>query len=185
MRQRGRKSSDNLQMISVQGRPSKLEPPAYLTAPERELFEELIAGSAPEHFRVTDLPVLVSLVQCTLLARSVGRDPDQIAGFEKVARLQAALATKLRLTPQSRYDPKTIGRQQLLPVGPVPWGEHKGTRRMVWPRLADSSAWWGGSTRSGVCWHRARKRRRRPVRTGRSPASLRSFLRRCARCEPR
>jgi|SoiMethySBSTD1v2_1073268.scaffolds.fasta_scaffold1440016_1 hypothetical protein len=125
MRQRGRRSSEHLEMIAVHGRPSKLEPPAYLTDPERELFEELIAGSAPEHFRVTDLPVLVSLVQCTLLARSVGRDPDQIAGFEKAARLQATLATKLRLTPQSRYDPKNIGRQQLLPAGPMPWETHK------------------------------------------------------------
>jgi hypothetical protein len=71
MRQRGRKSSEHLAMIAVDGRP------AYLTPPELELFEELIAGCAPHHFRPSDLPVLVSLVQATLLARSAGMIPTR------------------------------------------------------------------------------------------------------------
>jgi len=35
-------------------------------------------------------------------------------------RLQISLATKLRITPQSRYDPKTIARHQPHD-GPAPW----------------------------------------------------------------
>jgi hypothetical protein len=34
--------------------------------------------------------------------------------------VQATLATKLRLTPQARCDPKTIGRQQQRGY-PAPW----------------------------------------------------------------
>jgi hypothetical protein len=126
LRQRGRKSSGHPEMIAVDGRSSRLEPPSYLTRPETELFEELVAACSADHFRISDLPVLVSLVQATLLARSAGRDPAMVAEFDRVARLQATLATKLRLTPQSRTDPKNIGRQQLLPTGPMPWETHRG-----------------------------------------------------------
>src|SRR5262245_13667312 len=112
-------------MIAVDGRPSKLEPPSYLTAPEIELFEELVAACAADHFRQSDLPMLASFVQATLLARSAGRDPAMVAEFDRLARLQATLATKLRLTVQSRSDPKNIGRQQLLPMGPMPWETHR------------------------------------------------------------
>jgi hypothetical protein len=112
-------------MIAVDGRPSKLEPPSYLTPPEIELFEELVNACSADHFRSSDMPVLVSLVQATLLARNTGRDPDKVAEFDRLARLQATLATKLRLTVQSRSDPKNIGRQQLLPMGPMPWETHR------------------------------------------------------------
>jgi hypothetical protein len=50
-----------------------------------------------------------------------------VAEFDRAARLQALLATKLRLTVQSRTDPKNIGRQRLLPPGPLPWEADKGT----------------------------------------------------------
>jgi hypothetical protein len=49
----------------------------------------------------------VSYVQATLMARQTVRDPEQVATWDKAVRLQAMLATRLRLTPQSRSDPKT------------------------------------------------------------------------------
>jgi hypothetical protein len=119
MRQRGRKSA-NLAVLNVDGSASKLEPPPNLSDDERTLFAELIDTTNARHFRPTDLPLQTSFIQATLLARSTARDPGKVATWEKAVRLQATLATRLRLSPQSRTDPKTIGRQQARPFKP-PW----------------------------------------------------------------
>ena len=47
-------------------------------------------------------------------------DPDQITTFEKAVKLQAVLATRLRLAPQARTDPKTIARHAPS-LEPKPW----------------------------------------------------------------
>jgi len=44
-----------------------------------------------------------------------------LALWEKATRMQATLATRLRLSPQARTDPKTIGRQMPQRIGPPPW----------------------------------------------------------------
>ncbi len=120
MRQRGRKSADQLS-INVSGTPPRLTAPSGLNAKERELFKELVSASEPDHFRETDIPLLVSLAQATLLAHKLGRNPNQVVGWEKACRVQAMLATKLRMTPQSRTDPKTIARMRPNDVGIAPW----------------------------------------------------------------
>jgi hypothetical protein len=120
MRQRGRKSAANLVTLRVDGAPPRPHPPAYLQDDERMLFTELVAACDARHFVESDLPLLVSYVQATLLSRSTARDPDKIAIWEKATRMQATLATRLRLAPQSRTDPKTIARG-LQRLGPQPW----------------------------------------------------------------
>jgi hypothetical protein len=65
--------------------------------------------------------LLVAYVQATLLGRKMARNPSNVAVWEKAVRVQLALAARLRLAPQSRVDPKTIGRQQQQRVGPAPW----------------------------------------------------------------
>jgi hypothetical protein len=118
MRQRGRKSADRL-AINVNGDPPRLNPPSGLNPKECKLFEQLIAAADPRHFRESDSPLLVSLVQATLMAHKLGRDPSKVAEWEKATRVQAMLATKLRMTPQARTDPKVIARMQQN--GIVPW----------------------------------------------------------------
>ena len=120
MRQRGRKSAANLATFRVDGAPPRPHPPAYLQDDERTLFTELVAACDARHFVESDLPLLVSYVQATLLSRATARDPKMIAVWEKATRMQATLATRLRLAPQSRTDPKTIARG-LQRVGPQPW----------------------------------------------------------------
>jgi hypothetical protein len=44
-----------------------------------------------------------------------------LALWEKATRMQATLATRLRLSPQARTDPKTIGRQMPQRIDPPPW----------------------------------------------------------------
>jgi hypothetical protein len=69
------------------------------------LFRKLIADCAPDHFVPSDRPLLVSYVQATLLARraakSMTTDASFAAAFEKAVKIQAMLATRLRLAPQS------------------------------------------------------------------------------------
>lgn len=106
-----RKSAE-AKMFSVDGSPPRLTAPAGLKSAERKLFEEIANAVAAKHFQPADTSLIVSYVQATLLAHSTAGKPLQVAVFEKACRLQMALATKLRLTPQSRTDPKTQGRMQ-------------------------------------------------------------------------
>ena len=110
-----------------------IAPPADLSRAERALFDELVGSSDPQHFVPSDMPLLVSFVQATLLARSLAStaakpskpDPTVIGSWEKVTRVMAMLATRLRLAPQARNDPKTVGvrqRNAALSVKP-PWAD--------------------------------------------------------------
>jgi hypothetical protein len=113
MRQRGRRSAEALAISRIDGKPPRLTAPAGLNAKERALFEQLVNAADPQHFRRTDIPVLIGFVQASLLSRKLGRDSD-------ATRTMASLATRLRLTPASRTDPKTIARQR-LPAAIGPW----------------------------------------------------------------
>jgi hypothetical protein len=124
MRQRGRKSAVALGTLRVDGEPARLDPPTHLNDGERALFVELVDACNPRHFVPSDLPLLVSYVQATLLSRhaiaDAAKEPGALAIWEKATRMQATLATRLRLSPQARLDPKTVGRQE-LPLARPPW----------------------------------------------------------------
>lgn len=59
MRQRGRKSAEALAVRSVIGKGPRLEPPASLSEAERSVFVGLVTACDPDHFRASDLPLLV------------------------------------------------------------------------------------------------------------------------------
>src|SRR5215475_14354867 len=105
MRKRGRKSADELAVINVNGDPPRLDPPVTLTDPERALFVEIVEACSPKHFVPSDLPILVSFIQSTLLSRQAikeaAKDGKAVAIWEKATRMQATLATRLRLSPQA------------------------------------------------------------------------------------
>ena len=106
MRQRGRQPADVVAFPAVDGLPSRLKPPETLRKDERAILMQVIDACDPRHFSEADLPLLVSLAQATALAHRAARSPDKAAVWEKAVRLQMALATKLRLTPQTRMDRK-------------------------------------------------------------------------------
>src|SRR5262245_30201939 len=124
MRNRGRKSGDELATPSVNGEPPRLDPPPNLTGDERSLFVEIVKTCPARQFVPSDLLLLVTFVQATLLSRQAvtkaAQDPAMLTLWEKATRMQATLATRLRLAPQSRVDPKTLARHQPLPFG-KPW----------------------------------------------------------------
>ena len=118
-KQPGRKSADT-RSLEMDDSPPPLEPPAYLNAAERELFKELIASISTRAFVPSDMSLLVSFVQATLLCRKTAGNPEQIAVWSQAVKMQAVLATKLRLAPQSRLDRKVAGRMQAYRA-PDPW----------------------------------------------------------------
>jgi hypothetical protein len=111
MTQRGRKSAASLVGPPVTGKPPRITAPSSLSIAEQTLFNELTGACDSSHFRKSDLPLLISYVQATRIAQAAAQAPETIAIWEKATRLQATLATRLRLSPQSRIDPKTLGRQ--------------------------------------------------------------------------
>jgi hypothetical protein len=110
MLQRGRKSSA-LSVISIESVP-RLRPPAGLTKAEDAVFRQTVAACAADHFTASDAPLLVAYCQAVLLVRSTFKDIEvQFHTWQQAARTLAMLATKLRLCPHSRSDPKTITRR--------------------------------------------------------------------------
>jgi hypothetical protein len=120
MNQRGRKSAASLAVVDVTGAPPRLEPPADLSDEERALFTELVNACSPKHFVESDKPLLISFIQATILARASAGKAMLIGTWEKAVKVQALLATRLRLAPQARLDPQTVGRFKLS-SGPKPW----------------------------------------------------------------
>jgi hypothetical protein len=95
------------------------------------VFVDLVAASDPEHFRSSDVPLLVRYVESIVLADRAalelrkgavvkGKTSPWLAIQREAIKAMVALSMRLRLSPQSRIDPKTLGRQQLR-AGPAPW----------------------------------------------------------------
>lgn len=117
MGQRGKKSTAEIVTLNVGSMPPRLLPPSDLSVDERRLFVEVVSAVDPRHFVKSDLSLLISYVQSTLLSRhayktaKLAKNPNMLLVWEKATRMQATLATRLRLAPQARADPKTVGRQ--------------------------------------------------------------------------
>jgi phage terminase small subunit len=121
MKQRGRKSIASLHTISVDGMPSRLEPPDHLSADERQRFIEIVSNCDARHFRPSDTTLLVRFVEADALAERAakelrkqpvidGKPSPWLAVQEKNVRALVSLAMRLRLSPQSRIDSPALGR---------------------------------------------------------------------------
>jgi phage terminase small subunit len=124
-----RKSAASLSVVpNVDGQPNRIRPRADVPASLRQIINDLVASVPPEHFRSGDAALLEQYAQAIALARQAyaelekkgpvinGRASPWIAVLEKTHRSAVALAARLRLSPQSRIDPKTVGRK----AGPPP-----------------------------------------------------------------
>ena len=139
MRQRGRKSGAGLGILQVDGKPNRLNPPPSLSAAERAIFFDVVAACDRDHFRPSDLPLVVRYVEAAALgdqaaaqlrlgAVITGKPSPWITVQEKAVRAMVALSMRLRLSPQSRIDAKTLGRQEVR-QGPAPWEYGDNARR--------------------------------------------------------
>lgn len=115
MLQRGRKSAAAFSVVSPVERLPGLTPPAGLSEGEASLFRTIVAQAGAHHFVDTDTPLLVAYVQSVLLTRwafkALGEEAMAFQTWQQAARTLATLATKLRLCPHSRSDPKTVARR--------------------------------------------------------------------------
>lgn len=135
MTPRGRKSAAALAIVASNPLPQRMAPPAYLTAAQRDLWLDVVNTKPAEWFGPDSAPLLVEFVRavetCNLLAGPVARamaegDPAEIQKILKVrdveAKRAADLATKLRLTQQSRYTPQAAATANKRAQGAAkPW----------------------------------------------------------------
>lgn len=103
----------------------RLEPPPDLGKSETALFRDLVAACAPQHFRRSDLPLLARYCEAVILAETAarelreggpvtnGRASPWLTVQEKAVRAVVALSMRLRLSPQSRLDPKSAARESV------------------------------------------------------------------------
>jgi phage terminase small subunit len=109
-----------------------LRAPESLSETERAIFAAVVKACEAKHFRQSDLPLLCRFCELTALADQAaselrqhgavinGRASPWIVVQEKCVRGLVALSMRLRLSPQSRIDPKSLGCQQIY-AGPKPW----------------------------------------------------------------
>ena len=143
MKQRGRQSqrAADLELLSVDGIPDRLRPPDHLSADERRRFAEIVSTCDTRHFRPSDVTLLCRFVEADALAEKAakelrkhpvtdGKPSAWLAVQEKSVRALTALSMRLRLSPQSRTDSQSIGRQEpRLTVNPWEWTPHENTRQ--------------------------------------------------------
>ncbi len=132
MKQRGRKSAAQAGIAVIDGgRGSRLAPPGDLEDFESALWAQILGAMPADWYCPSMEELMRAYVRCASLLRTIDRatdagnnpdmlgdlDPDALALLlrlantrDKQVRQLAMLATKLRLTPQARVDPKTAGR---------------------------------------------------------------------------
>jgi hypothetical protein len=132
-----RKSAAALAILPRTAADGRLQPPTELSARERVLWAEIVESKPADWFADDSAPILKeyvrSAVTCDRLADVVERafdgedgiDPDALKSAldmrDKEARRAANLATKLRLTQQSRYTPQAAATSDRKAGGKRPW----------------------------------------------------------------
>ena len=108
-----RKSAAELATVSnIQDHRPRISAPPGMS-PE-ELFRKIVEDCHPLHFAQSDAPLLRSYCQAIILGdlafEAAQQSPDALGDWEKCCRTMAARSVKLRLSPHSRSDPKTVMR---------------------------------------------------------------------------
>ena len=115
-----------------------LEPPEGLTDEQVQVWRETVGARSADYFGEDAVPMLEEycrvVVMCRLLAMQIeaviaGSGGEETAGLlksfldmrDKESRRMASLATKLRLTNQSRYTSKTAGTAAKKGAGGKVW----------------------------------------------------------------
>ena len=122
-----RKSAAALAVLRVDGKPSRLVPREGVTKEVGAIFKEIVAQVSASHFKPTDAALIEQYAQAIALGRRSyaalddegpvvsGRANPWIVVLEKAHRSAVALSARLRLSPQHRTDPKTVGRAKHYP----------------------------------------------------------------------
>ena len=115
---RGRLSADDWAVISpnTTGTRPTLMPLRPLKGDEKAVFDLVVRENV--HLQAIDVPLLMGFARASAGLFKV----DSAGDFERLARVAMSFATKLRITPQSRVHPTTLGRRYAdQHTGPKPW----------------------------------------------------------------
>jgi P27 family predicted phage terminase small subunit len=122
-------------MTVIPHAPQRLKPPGDLSDAEKEVFVALVGGVDQQNFRPSDRPLLVEYCTAVVQAREAashlrkqgpvlgGRVSPWLITQEKSVRAMLMLATRLRLSPQSR------ARVKLKPVPPLSYYDEMKLKR--------------------------------------------------------
>jgi hypothetical protein len=102
-----RKSLAELTVVPVTTGRVGLKTLHKLRVAEQKVFDYVTRNH--RHLVEIDVPLLECF--CVAQARMVTKGPHKIAEFDKLARIVTNMATKLRLSPQSRIDPEKASRR--------------------------------------------------------------------------
>jgi hypothetical protein len=114
MTQPGRKSSEAKSALAWIGPPPRLVAPPGLGESERRVFVDIVAACEPEHFRPSDMPLLVAYCRAVVLedraAQEYAKAPVTPAGqispwsivHGNALKSLLGLSLRLRLSPQGR-----------------------------------------------------------------------------------
>lgn len=131
-----RESISSLSVANVAALPERPDPPVYLSDLEAEVWRDTVATKPADWFMRDSQPVLTAYCKAVVLHRSLSakldaldivltepKDLEKLVSMVcKVAALASNLATKLRLTQQSRYTPQAAATANKRNGGPVkPW----------------------------------------------------------------
>jgi hypothetical protein len=134
MEGRGRKSTASLTVVPA-GLPSRLEPPTGMSEAQANLWREVVAGKPVEWFAADNAPLLVeyvravdtaNLLDAMISAQFAGKGDDSLKDLltmrDREAKRAVSIATKLRLTQQSRYTPQAAATaDRKAGDGKKPW----------------------------------------------------------------
>ncbi len=136
MEGRGRKSSASLTVVPA-GIPARVEPPQGFTDKQAELWREIVSGKPVEWFTADNAPLLAEYIRAVdmgnrlafaieaAMAGEVEEGPslkDLLKMRDTEAKRATSIATKLRLTQQSRYTPQAAATaDRKASSGSKPW----------------------------------------------------------------
>ena len=115
---RGRQSAADLSIVPPDASSTRptLTPLRPLKSDEKAVFDLVVRENA--HLGPIDVPLLRGFARASAALFKV----DTAADFEKLARVAMSFATRLRITPQTRVHPTTLGRRYAdQHTGPKPW----------------------------------------------------------------
>ena len=119
-----RQSAASLSVVRIQAKPKRLEPPDNLDANHRRRFVDISNSVDEKHFRASDMPLLVQYVYAAEQAEHAikqmeagggavvdGKVSPWLTVHTRAVKTMTILATRLRLSPQSRTSHRTVQRQ--------------------------------------------------------------------------
>ena len=115
---RGRQSAADLSIVPADASSTRptLTPLRPLKSDEKAVFDLVVRENV--HLQAIDVPLLMGFARASAGLFNV----DSAGEFEKLARIAMSFATRLRITPQSRVHPTTLGRRYAdQHTGPKPW----------------------------------------------------------------